>query len=114
MKICADHWLHLRAAIEERGLAKFVARSGEDALAVITARLHGVEPTTAFEPLMNANFAIWARYTEGVGMDALAFEGCPLCEVEAFHTGLAQDWIDGSAEDQLAHARHIGLVPAVQ
>ncbi len=115
MRICTDHWAKLRKAIDDRGLSHLVAKTGEEAHAAIIEQLQGAENKAAFDPLMNANFAIWSAFLEDAGLAGLAFEGCPLCEVaKSDHPHLDDEWIRGSTNDQLEHARSLGLIAAVQ
>lgn len=105
----------MREAVDDRGLTAFVAQCSEEAAKVITAQLEGeADPAQAFDPLMNANFAIWSAFIEDAGIEWLAFEGCPLCEIGRQDDGLPAEWINGSADGQLARARNLGLAPQVQ
>jgi hypothetical protein len=111
--MCADHWAALRKAIDDRGLTPLVARSGEEAMASTVRQLEGQDTKADFDPLMNANWAIFGAFLHDTGIAGLSFEGCPLCEVQK-GSGLAEDWINGAADDQLTAARDLGLVPAKQ
>jgi hypothetical protein len=115
MKICEAHWSTLRTAIEERGLMPFVSRSQEEAQAVLSRMAAGPFEDDVFEPLLGANFAIAAAAIEDGGLIVMAGDGvCPLCEVAKQSTALAMEWITGAADDQLARARELGVVPGVQ
>jgi hypothetical protein len=114
MRICPDHWAALRAAIDARGLTPLVARDARTAHEAIGRSLAGEAAAEDFDPLMNANFAIFAAFLEDAGLAGLIGDVCPLCAVDAGSPGLAADWISGCADDQLAQARWLGLVPVVQ
>lgn len=115
MQICQTHWDELRAAIKSRGLDHLVARSGAEAVASLKRQVEGeADPQEDFDPLMGANFAIWRAFLRDGGIAALTYPGCCLCRVNEQEEGLATDWIEGAALDQLAHARALGLVPEVQ
>lgn len=72
------------------------------------------DPKHDFDPLMNANFAIWSAYISDTGLIGLSDDRCPLCEVERSRAGLADNWIRGCSEDQLQQARELGLVSGIQ
>jgi hypothetical protein len=117
MKICKQHWQDLRAAIAERGLDRFVSSNGEEAMRKVQLQLQPGESELAkFDPLLNANFAIWNNALSAGGPYMLASKPdgtsyCPLCEVES-HTDIkAQEWITHAADEQLQAARNLGLLP---
>ena len=112
MKMCATHWTALRAKIDERGLGHLVARSGKEAVEVLSRQADGIATAAAFDPLMGANFAIFYQYTKDVGLAAFEGDKCPLCEVEKSGEGRAQNWIDGSTQDQLDMIRAKRLLTA--
>ncbi|SLN50282.1 hypothetical protein [Oceanibacterium hippocampi] len=115
MQICMEHWGELRRAISARGLDHLVATSGEEAAEALTRQIEGEDdPRNDFDPLMNANWAIHGQYLQDVGLGALVGQKCPLCEVEKSRAGLATNWIEGCAEDQLQQARALDLVAGVQ
>ena len=116
MRMCMDHWNALRKAIDDRGLYGLVAKSGEAAIASIVRHVEKTADQKAdFDPLMNANFAIYAAFLEDAGPAGLCFDGCPLCEVaKSPKEKLDEEWINGVSDDQLATARALGLVAAVQ
>ncbi len=115
MQICKSHWDALRQAIADRGLSHLVAKSGEEAVAAIARQVEGQSTKADFDPLMNANFAIFSAFLQDAGINALRFDGCPLCEVAKSPTPkLDEEWIKGASDDQLAAARSLGLVAGVQ
>lgn len=109
--MCLPHWGALRDGVKSRGMWQLVASSGAEASAMMAAELKG-EPT-GFDPLMSANWAIFAAALEFGGLAMMAGDHCPLCEADA-HGGHAQEWIDGCLDAQLERARELGLVPKVQ
>jgi hypothetical protein len=113
MRMCAEHWADLRSAIDERGLPGLVHQSGEAAFS-IKLQLRSESGKPDFDPLLNANFAIYATFLQEAGLSGLIGSVCPLCEVERGQAGLAANWINGAADDQLQRARQLGLAPAVQ
>lgn len=109
MNWCPPHWNELRAAIEARGLSKFVAPSGQAAMQNVEAELAGEEP--AFDPLMGS----WARINSYM-LQSPALRGrvmqCPCCIlVEDGQPHLVQNWINGCTDDALKYAVEQGLVP---
>src|SRR5262245_849386 len=101
MRACGDHWQKLRAAIESRGLARYIAKGGADAAARLAKQSGGeVDGTNVtisaeataehlmrekvdgtdvrqwaretFEPLMAAYFAILGNALNVAGMDIMA------------------------------------------
>lgn len=113
MKICQTHWDQLRQALDERGLSHLVAKSSEDAHAALVEQLQGDAKPSGYDPLMTANFAIFSAFLEDAGIAGLSVD-CPLCVVAEAQPGLDQEWIKGCSDDQLKHARALGLVPAQQ
>lgn len=111
MQMCKDHWNKLREAISSRGMDHLVAKSGKSAMGSLVAQLEGTATKANFDPLMNANWAIVSAYLRDVGLAGMVGDKCPLCEVEGGKDGLADNWIDGACNDQLASARKIGLMP---
>lgn len=114
MQFCQDHWDALRKAIDDRGLSGLVAKSGEAAAESMARQIEGTDTPSDFDPLMWAHWAISGQYLKDVGLSGMAGDKCPLCEVEKSRTGLADNWIDGSTENALMHARALGLVPGEQ
>jgi hypothetical protein len=120
MKMCKPHWDQLRSAIDARGLTALVAENNKVATERIKAQLDPNSPDNAgFDPLMNANFAIWSNALEqGGGYLIFGDENgnpyCPLCESEK-HGGYPADWyITHAADDQLQRARELKLIPPIQ
>lgn len=76
MKCCQVHWAALRAAIRERGLERFVANGGAEAMRRTVAG--------EFEPLLMANHVLFGMALEHGGLNVLyakpdGSEHCPVC-----------------------------------
>jgi len=109
MNWCQPHWDQLKAAIEIRGLSKFVAKDGSENVANIREQIEGGEEK--FDPLMGA----WIRIN-GYMLKSPACKGriliCPLCIlVTDCRPELVSDWIDGVADAALKYAIEEGLMP---
>jgi hypothetical protein len=121
MKICQMHWDKLRAAIEDRGLMQFVAKSGEKAAKQIVQQLEGDNSNSTYDPLMAANFAIWSNALAAFGIGMMNADApCPLCLMDDHKKTCTKpgceaqggdDWIRFAADGQLEEARERGLVP---
>ena len=122
MQICKDHWEAMIQAVKDRDLYKFVARSGEEAVAAAIRELQdGEVAPTDWDPLMQMNWNFISKAIEFGGLYLLGVKDdgsqyCPLCEAAA--TSSAEEiqkwWIDGCADAMLTYARSLGLVPKVQ
>jgi len=119
MRICSDHWSQLRAAIEVRGLSKYVSKDGVAAAKTLTAAFTDGENKDAFDPLIQANFAIWGNALEAFGPDIMHEDApCPLCALDN-HATICKDegcpretgmnWINFAADAQLQNAKEMGL-----
>lgn len=99
MQFCQKHWDDLRAAIDARGLTKFVASSGEELAQKMSAG--------GFDPLMGAHNAIcWNALNIG-GLDVMG--KCPVC-VGVEHNPEWEKCIELAADDVLEEAKKLGLV----
>ena len=126
MRICQDHWDKLKAAIKDRGLDHLVAKSGEEAaamIAMITARLSGDK--SQYDPLVDCHWMISRKGLEEGGLYLMGQkeDGSPYCPICVALAHLPDDvtleeavayWIDGPANAALEHCRKLGLVPGVQ
>jgi len=120
MKICDNHWKALRAAIEERGLAGFISKDAEAAVQNLTAAFQDSPNKDAFDPLMQASFAIWGNAIQAFGIEIIAANApCPLCAMDNHameckdancNNESGSDWIKFAADDQLENAREMGLL----
>jgi hypothetical protein len=77
MRPCPRHWAAMRKALDDRGLTKFVAGSGEEAAERVTnsisSALEGEEEDVKnWDPLMAMNFNFGARLLEGAGIGVMA------------------------------------------
>jgi hypothetical protein len=118
LKICEEHWNKLRAAIELRGLSRFVAGGAQKAVNLLASSASFGD---TFDPLMAANFAIWNNALEAFGLNMMVEDApCPLCLMDKHaaectepdckkNSGL--DWIEFAADGQLEVARQKGLLP---
>lgn len=103
MKFCTDHWQKLRAAIEARGLTRFVAKDGKHAAAQFVAG----KP----DPLMDAHNRIVAHALDCRGIALMmpnedGSDRCPLCFIKqtcacgALDCGeRIEQWIEFAAND---------------
>lgn len=125
MRMCQRHWDALRAAIDARGLGRFVAANGRDATARMKAELEGTAEPDDFEPLLGAHNLILARALESLGLyvmrpaEAGGAEPCPACDLIAAYPPPPEGhryptnelfFIDGPADAALDEARRRGLV----
>lgn len=116
MKICETHWSALKQAIDDRGLSGLVSKDGHVAVEKAEGQLQGDVSRDTFDPLMNANFAIWSNGLRAGGLYLMGQKDdgthyCPICESEA-HGGQPADWwINSAADEQLERARALGLAP---
>lgn len=111
MQFCQKHWDELRAAIDGRGLAKFVSEGGEE----VARRMSDPKHERDFDPLMDAHMAIVQNLAATFGVGVLMIDGCPLCgaidncpcadEVCAYAT-----WIGRAADDQRERAVALGMI----
>lgn len=116
MKFCMPHWDRLKQAIEDRGLTKLVHSSGEAVVDSMVREVEGNATPGDFDPLANATWAIYGAYIRDVGLAAMMVsedgkEVCPLCGVKSARDDMDDNWINGSADQQLDHARSLGLMP---
>lgn len=115
MQFCMAHWSELRAAIDARGLTKFVSQGGAEAARRMAEG--------GFDPLLHAHNAIVANALEAAGLALMqpgpdGSDPCPLCYLLAAckcrHKGTPEcpiaQWVDRAADDQFARAAHLGLI----
>jgi hypothetical protein len=113
MRLCERHRRHLERGLALRGLSHL--RKDDARRALFNALLES-DDAAAFDPLVGAVFAIVARALHDGGFHLLGSDGggaeyCPLCEAERLRDlSLAENWLDGACDDQLAKARRLGLV----
>jgi hypothetical protein len=84
MKYCQPHWDQLRRAIESRGMAHLIAKSGEQAAMRIEEELIGQATKHTFDPLMAAHNMVLERATRYFGLSLFVpnedgSEKCPVC-----------------------------------
>lgn len=107
MRICQAHWNGLREEIDLRGLSHLVARSAQEANAIVAEALAGA-PEVEFDPLLMANFMILK-----LALKQFPYFECPLCECSG-HGLDAGAWIETAVNAALAEARRLRLVPLLQ
>lgn len=117
---CPEDWAKLRGAIDARGLTRFVAPDGATAAERMKRWAAGERTEQAFDPLLLATVDIAVAAAKDVRRSAdpaapaaaaaLLNRSCPLCMVRAQSAELADEWLDGCADDQLDRARALGLV----
>lgn len=120
MRICQEHWGRLRTAIEERGLASLISGDGHKLMDKLQSELaQGGQTVETYDPLSNANFAIWSNALERggpylMGQKENGEHYCPICE-SVEHGGPDADWwINSAADEQREKALAMGLIPGVQ
>lgn len=121
MRMCADHWAKLKAALEARGLGDLMAKSQEDVQRRMEAAMVQGDPAKSFEPLLGAHNAILANALDTVGMQLMepnadGSERCPICFLKTCPCGNPEcapkfeRWIEHAADDALTEAKRLGLV----
>jgi hypothetical protein len=122
MKMCQKHWDMLRAAISSRGLDQFIAPDGEAATARALQQMknaaEGEKAITiaTFDPLMDANYAIWSNALRMggnymLGADEKGEHYCPVCEAVTHKSHDEDWWITNAADEQLNKAKELGVIP---
>jgi hypothetical protein len=120
MNFCMNHWEKLKDAIKIRDLWQFVSGDGVKATAKIKQQIAGDSGVQVFDPLLNANFAIWNNALEMVGPYLISLDPetnepyCPICE-SLKHNGPDERWfIDNACDEQLNKAKELGLIVEVK
>ena len=98
---------------------QFVSGDGYKAIDKMQRELRGDSSASVFDPLMNANFAIWSNALAAGGMYLMArkrigSEYCPICESEAHGGYPAEWWISHAADEQLDKAKQMGLIKEIK
>jgi hypothetical protein len=107
MRICTLHWEQLKTAIDERGLTPFISKDGEEAIKRIAGSLSNKSADT-FDPLIQANVAIWNNAIEAFSTDILK-DDAP-CKDVGCNKETGSDWIRYAADGQLQNAKDMGLL----
>ena len=113
MNWCKPHWDQLREAIRTRGLDRFGAQTGQEAVAEMASQIEGNEES--FDPLMGSWSRINARMAEsltnlGRGAEILQLK-CPCCIlVDDGQPELVAGWINGCTDMARAYAVEKGLL----
>lgn len=129
MRMCADHWASLRAAIDAAGLGALVAENGEDATRRLAESSRNGTTIDTFEPLLGAHNAILSNALALAGLQIMhpnedGTERCPLCFLNQMHalhckdSGCAgpesnpfDEWIDNATEDMVKEWKAFGDTP---
>lgn len=122
MRICADHWALMRAAVGENGMTALVAPDGETAHADLVAELRGESDPDhkRFDPLMSMHWH-WTSHalrTGGLYLLMGKEDGtpyCPVCEFAAHYADFdpaAQ--INQVAVQMADYCRTEGLIAKLQ
>jgi hypothetical protein len=109
MRMCMDHWNRLREAIDHQGLSHLVHKDGQSAAQAMADDLStgGAASVSTFDPLMQANFAIWSRALQTVGLALLqpgedGQDVCPICFINQHCScpkeNCADEWIPSVAQ----------------
>ena len=112
MRLCDPCWAKLRAAIDARGLTGLV-KTARGVHAEMVGALEGKPSTSAPDPLVAANNAIWSNALRIAGFEVMTpnedgSEKCPLCYlVQNCGCGRGEAcpflaWIERAADDALA------------
>ena len=109
MRLCMRHWNALRDAIKVEGLDHLVSRDGQEVVGKVADQLKGDMSTYSFDPLMNANMAIWSRCLRICGFSLMVqnpdgSDKCPLCEINTNCKcpveNCVDEWVVFAAKDQ--------------
>lgn len=108
MELCDKHHKLFVQAIEDRGLVckkpEEVMRTPDFIIGAITGNIHPGN----FDPFISGAFAIMTAF---VGTGGSVEVSCPLCEIDKEQKGLAENWINGCANDQYLKAKELGIIP---
>lgn len=113
MNWCKPHWDKLREAIQIRGLDKFGAKNGEEAISEIAAQLDGESET--FDPLMGSWTRINAAMADSLNRmgrsEEILLLKCPLCTlIEDGQPQTVDNWVNGVTDQAKMYAIEKGLV----
>lgn len=126
MKMCMDHWTKLREAIIDRGLESLISKNGFEAAQRAVDEIEGTP--TQYDPLMAANWMIFGKATEFLGLYLLTKdELCPVCEMMTHAADKAdvmgnkktaqeieEFFIDGPADAVLEYCQENHLIHGIQ
>lgn len=132
MKMCDDHWLRIRQALDERGLTPLIG-TPEAAMEQAKLEIEGKSvPTDFYDPLMACAYMIYGHAIRIGGLYLMTSDIlCPICEAckHMSHfpvnpdepdgpvlgiAGVESYWINGPTDAALAYCREHGLTPRVQ
>jgi hypothetical protein len=114
MQLCVHHFDLLKVECKKHDLLQFMATDGAKILMNASRLLEngGVPTAEAFDPVMQASFAIDKQFIEKTGSPIGPY-ACPLCDLDKSRPGTAKNWIEGVVADQLEVAQELGLLPKV-
>jgi hypothetical protein len=125
MRMCADHWGMLRAAVDATGLGTLVSEDGEEAMKKMVTGMQEGPTIDNFDPLVQAHNALLSNVMklcmENGGQNSVAelmglsppgewCQWCPLCYINEQHeqacedpdcTFTFDDWCTRAAQEQL-------------
>ena len=115
MRMCQKHWDGLRAEVSAQGLDQFISKDGAHATARIAEQIKGDKSAATFDPLLNANFAIFTQALKAGGLYLMNTDKdgnpyCPLCELEKNTDEKAEEWFKGAVGAQFDLAKELGLI----
>lgn len=120
MKLCDDHWLQLKQAIDDRGLGPFVAKDEEQGVDNLLSQIQGTDTKENYDPLMSATYMIWGNALESFGIGIIQPDApCPLCLLDnhvaecteaTCNKQTGKDWIKFAADGQYEAAKELGLL----
>lgn len=104
MKMCDEHWAHLREAVSKLKLDHLISPDGMAAAQMMKRQLEGNDTAIDFDPLMSANGQLMTLAVNFVGMKMMTGDLCPACELAAY------DWTEGAAYQSRLFAEKNGLL----
>jgi hypothetical protein len=122
MRFCQEHWTKLKALLDDRGLTRFIADGGKEAVRRLVSGLEAADDAKSFEPLMGAHNAIVANAMDAVWLEVMApnddsSDRCPVCFLKTICKcgdptcpERYEGWLTHAADDALARAKELGLV----
>lgn len=103
MNWCQPHWALLKSALDERGLTKFIGKTGKDAIEALT-------DIDTFDPLIECWSRINAQMLSSPALNGRILS-CPLCIlVEDGQPDMVNRWVNGCTNDALNYAIYKGFL----
>lgn len=108
-KICNNHLVNIRKAVDAKGMGHLVAKTEETAKMRAGMWLAGNCPAEQFDPFVVSILEIHQKGREVFG--PLPHEGCPLCAAEQIIQRKADnEWIDNCTDAMVVVAKVNGLI----